>query len=40
MTPAASASDIGLRQQGLQIGVDLARGPEESAIDLTVGSAW
>lgn len=28
------------RKQGLQVGVDLARGPEDTSIYLTVGSAW
>ncbi len=28
------------RKLGMQLGVDVARGPEESAIYLTVGSAW
>lgn len=28
------------RKQGLQVGVDIARGPEETAVYLTVGSAW
>jgi hypothetical protein len=25
---------------GMQAGVDLARGPEDTAIYLTIGSAW
>jgi hemolysin activation/secretion protein len=28
------------RRQGLQAGIDIARGPEDTAIYLTVGSAW
>jgi len=28
------------RKQGLQAGVDIARGPEDTSIYLTVGSAW
>ena len=28
------------RKQGLQTGVDIARGPEDTSIYLTVGSAW
>ena len=28
------------RKQGLQLGVDVARGPEDTALYLTVGSAW
>jgi hypothetical protein len=28
------------RKLGLQAGVDLARGPEDTAIYLTIGSAW
>jgi hypothetical protein len=28
------------RKMGLQAGLDLARGPEDTAIYLTVGSAW
>ncbi len=28
------------RKQGLQAGIDIARGPEDTAIYLTIGSAW
>jgi len=28
------------RRQGLQTGIDIARGPEDTSIYLTVGSAW
>ncbi len=28
------------RKQGLQTGIDIARGPEDTSIYLTVGSAW
>jgi hypothetical protein len=28
------------RKQGLQAGLDLARGPEDTSIFLVVGSAW
>jgi outer membrane protein assembly factor BamA len=28
------------RKQGLQAGIDIARGPEDTAVYLTVGSAW
>lgn len=28
------------RKLGLQAGVDIARGPEDTSIYLTVGSAW
>ena len=28
------------KKQGLQAGVDIARGPEDTSIYLTVGSAW
>ncbi len=28
------------RKYGLQVGVDVARGPEDTAAYLTVGSAW
>jgi hypothetical protein len=28
------------RKIGLQSGIDIARGPEDTAIYLTVGSAW
>ena len=28
------------RKQGLGVGIDVAQGPEETAIYFTVGSAW
>ena len=28
------------RKQGLQAGMDIARGPEDTAVYITVGSAW
>ena len=42
---SAAAGGVGFRyrlarKQGLQAGIDVARGPEDTAIYLTIGSAW
>lgn len=36
----ATLSCVIARNLGMQLGMDVARGPEETSVYLTVGSAW